>query len=223
MCSSDLIVVFDEIEKAHPEAMNMLLQIMEEGHLSDARGHKVDFRNTIIVMTSNIGADVIKRQQNFGFSLTIDENLAEQSAYDEMKKKLMEALKRVFRPEFINRLDGVLVFRSLNRDHIRSIVKLEVQKVSDRLADHDLQLEASEPAMEKLADEGYDPDMGARPLRRVITSRIEDRLSDALLAGEFQKGARIIIDWDEEEQVFSFHAAEVPEEDQPEEELEVSL
>ena len=217
------IVVFDEIEKAHPEAMNMLLQIMEEGHLSDARGHKVDFRNTIIVMTSNIGADVIKRQQNFGFSLTIDENLAEQSAYDEMKKKLMEALKRVFRPEFINRLDGVLVFRSLNRDHIRSIVKLEVQKVSDRLADHDLQLEASEPAMEKLADEGYDPDMGARPLRRVITSRIEDRLSDALLAGEFQKGARIIIDWDEEEQVFSFHAAEVPEEDQPEEELEVSL
>jgi ATP-dependent Clp protease ATP-binding subunit ClpC len=217
------IVVFDEIEKAHPEAMNMLLQIMEEGHLSDARGHKVDFRNTIIVMTSNIGADVIKRQQNFGFSLTIDENLAEQSAYDEMKKKLMEALKRVFRPEFINRLDGVLVFRSLNRDHIRSIVKLEVQKVSDRLADHDLQLEASEPAMEKLADEGYDPDMGARPLRRVITSRIEDRLSDALLAGEFQKGARIIIDWDEEEQIFSFHAAEVPEEDQPEEELEVSL
>ena len=217
------IVVFDEIEKAHPEAMNMLLQIMEEGHLSDARGHKVDFRNTIIVMTSNIGADVIKRQQNFGFSLTIDENLAEQSAYDEMKKKLMEALKRVFRPEFINRLDGVLVFRSLNREHIRSIVKLEIQKVSDRLTEHDLQLEASEPAMEKLADEGYDPDMGARPLRRVITSRIEDRLSDALLAGEFQKGARIIIDWDEEEQIFSFHAAEVPEEDQPEEELEVSL
>jgi ATP-dependent Clp protease ATP-binding subunit ClpC len=217
------IVVFDEIEKAHPEAMNMLLQIMEEGHLSDARGHKVDFRNTIIVMTSNIGADVIKRQQSFGFSLTIDENLAEQSAYDEMKKKLMEALKRVFRPEFINRLDGVLVFRSLNRDHIRSIVKLEIQKVSNRLVEHDLQLEASEIAMEKLADEGYDPDMGARPLRRVITNRIEDRLSDALLAGEFQKGARIIIGWNEEEQIFSFSAADKPEEEQPEEELEVSL
>jgi len=217
------IVVFDEIEKAHPEAMNMLLQIMEEGHLSDARGHKVDFRNTIIVMTSNIGADVIKRQQSFGFSLTVDENLAEQSAYDEMKKKLMEALKRVFRPEFINRLDGVLVFRSLNRDHIRSIVKLEIQKVSNRLVEHDLQLEASEIAMEKLADEGYDPDMGARPLRRVITNRIEDRLSDALLAGEFQKGARIIIGWNEEEQVFSFSAADKPEEEQPEEELEVSL
>ena len=217
------IVVFDEIEKAHPEAMNMLLQIMEEGHLSDARGHKVDFRNTIIVMTSNIGADVIKRQQSFGFSLTVDENLAEQSAYDEMKKKLMEALKRVFRPEFINRLDGVLVFRSLNRDHIRSIVKLEIQKVSNRLVEHDLQLEASDIAMEKLADEGYDPDMGARPLRRVITNRIEDRLSDALLAGEFQKGARIIIGWNEEEHVFSFHAAETPEDEQPEEEMEVSL
>ena len=217
------IVVFDEIEKAHPEAMNMLLQIMEEGHLSDARGHKVDFRNTIIVMTSNIGADVIKRQQSFGFSLTVDENLAEQTAYDEMKKKLMEALKRVFRPEFINRLDGVLVFRNLNRDHIRSIVKLEIQKVSNRLQEHDLQLEASEIAMEKLADEGYDPDMGARPLRRVITNRIEDRLSDALLAGEFQKGARIIIGWNEDDQVFTFSAAEKPEDEQPEEELEATV
>ena len=203
--------------------MNMLLQIMEEGHLSDARGLKVDFRNTIIVMTYNIGADVIKRQQSFGFSLTIDENLAEQSAYDEMKKKLLESLKRVFRPEFINRLDGVLVFRSLSMDHIRKIVTLEIEKVSDRLREHDLHLEASQPAMEQLAVEGYDPDMGARPLRRVITSRIEDRLSDALLAGEFKEGARIIIDWNPEEQVFSFHAAEPSEENHPEGELEVSL
>ena len=216
------IVVFDEIEKAHPEAMNMLLQIMEEGHLSDARGHKVDFRNTIIVMTSNIGADVIKRQQSFGFSLKVDESIAEQTAYDEMRKKLLDSLKRVFRPEFINRLDGVLVFRSLSREHIRSIVKLEIQKVSTRLEEHELRLEAGEVAMEKLAEEGYDPDMGARPLRRVITSRIEDRLSDALLSGEFQKGARIIIDWNEEEQVFSFHSAE-DDQVEPEEELEVSL
>jgi len=217
------IVVFDEIEKAHPEAMNMLLQIMEEGHLSDARGHKVDFRNTIIVMTSNIGADVIKRQQSFGFTLTVDESIAEQSAYDEMRKKLLESLKRVFRPEFINRLDGVLVFRSLSREHIRTIVKLEIQKVSDRLKEHDLHLEASEIAMEKLAAEGYDPDMGARPLRRVITNRIEDRLSDALLAGEFQKGARIIIGWNEDNQVFTFQSAEKPEDEQVEGELEVSI
>ncbi len=217
------IVVFDEIEKAHPEAMNMLLQIMEEGHLSDARGQKVDFRNTIIVMTSNIGADVIKRQQNFGFALSVDEVLAEQNAYEEMRKKLLDSLKRVFRPEFINRLDGVLVFRALSREHIRRIVKLEIQKVADRLREHDLHLEASESAMEKLADEGYDPDMGARPLRRVITNRIEDRLSDDLLSGEFQKGARIVIDWDEETKEFSFHSAERTPEDQQEKALEATV
>jgi ATP-dependent Clp protease ATP-binding subunit ClpC len=217
------IVVFDEIEKAHPEALNMLLQIMEEGHLSDARGHKVDFRNAIIVMTSNIGADVIKRQQSLGFSLDIDEEKAEQGAYDEMRKKLLDSLKRVFRPEFINRLDGVLVFRSLSRQHISTIVNLELTKVANRLQEHDLTLRATEQAMERLAEEGYDPDMGARPLRRVITNRIEDRLSDALLAGEFKNGDLVIIDWDPENDVFTFKAAEHPPEDEPEESLEVSI
>ena len=217
------IVVFDEIEKAHPEALNMLLQIMEEGHLSDARGHKVDFRNAIIVMTSNIGADVIKRQQSLGFSLEIDEEKAEQGAYDEMRKKLLESLKRVFRPEFINRLDGVLVFRSLSRQHISTIVNLELAKVASRLVEHELTLQATEQAMERLAEEGYDPDMGARPLRRVITNRIEDRLSDALLAGEFKNGDLVIIDWEPENDVFTFKAAEKPPEDEPEESLEVSI
>jgi ATP-dependent Clp protease ATP-binding subunit ClpC len=217
------IVVFDEIEKAHPEALNMLLQIMEEGHLSDARGHKVDFRNAIIVMTSNIGADVIKRQQSLGFSLDIDEEKAEQGAYDELRKKLLDSLKRVFRPEFINRLDGVLVFRSLSRQHISTIVNLELTKVANRLQEHDLTLRATEQAMERLAEEGYDPDMGARPLRRVITNRIEDRLSDALLAGEFKNGDLVIIDWDPENDVFTFKAAEHPPEDEPEESLEVSI
>ncbi len=217
------IVVFDEIEKAHPEALNMLLQIMEEGHLSDARGHKVDFRNVIIVMTSNIGADVIKRQQTLGFSLEIDEEKAEQGAYDEMRKKLLDSLKRVFRPEFINRLDGVLVFRSLSRLHISTIVNLELAKVSDRLQEHDLTLRATEQAMERLAEEGYDPDMGARPLRRVITNRIEDRLSDALLAGEFKNGDLVIIDWDPENDEFTFIPAEKPSEDEAEESLEVSI
>ncbi|OJX40496.1 MAG: NDP-hexose 4-ketoreductase [Chloroflexi bacterium 44-23] len=217
------IVVFDEIEKAHPEAMNMLLQIMEEGHLSDARGHKVDFRNVIIVMTSNIGADVIKRQQGFGFSLNDDEDKLEESAYDEMRKKLLEALKRVFRPEFINRVDGVLVFRSLTREHIREIVNLEIHKVSQRLHDHELSIEITEKALEKLAAEGYDPDMGARPLRRVITNRIEDRLSDQLLAGDFKDGDRVVIDYDEENEVFVFHAGKREADEQPEEELQVSL
>ena len=206
------IVVFDEIEKAHPEAQNMLLQIMEEGHLSDARGHKVDFRNTIIVMTSNIGADLIKRQQALGFNLTTDESAEEQSAYEEMRKKLLDSLKRVFRPEFINRLDSVIVFHSLNRDHIRQIVNLELNKVSERLKEHEISLEASEAALEFLAEEGYDPDMGARPLRRVITSRIEDRLSDALLSGEFGNGDQVLIDIDENKEIVFKHSEKpVPE------------
>jgi ATP-dependent Clp protease ATP-binding subunit ClpC len=188
------IIVFDEIEKAHPEAHNMLLQIMEEGHLSDARGHKVDFRNAIIIMTTNVGADMIQRQSTFGFSLTVDEAQEEAQSYKEMQKKLMDALKRTFRPEFINRLDSVIVFRSLTKEDIGKIVKLELNKVSDRLVENNIHLRATEKALEFLAEEGYNPEMGARPLRRVIQQRIEDRLSDALLAKEFEDGKDILVD-----------------------------
>jgi ATP-dependent Clp protease ATP-binding subunit ClpC len=188
------IVVFDEIEKAHPEAHNMLLQIMEEGHLSDAKGHKVDFRNAIIVMTSNIGADMIKRQSSIGFTLSLDESQKEQEAYDEMRKKLLDSLKRVFRPEFINRLDSVIVFRALAREHIRQIVSLELDKVAERLVENEILLKATPTAIDKLAEEGYDPDMGARPLRRVIQQRVEDPLSDALLGGDFVNGDTIVVD-----------------------------
>lgn len=188
------IVVFDEIEKAHPEAHNMLLQIMEEGHLSDARGHKVDFRNAIIIMTSNVGADMIKRQTSIGFSLKRDEQLEEKLAYDEMRKKLMDALRRVFRPEFINRVDSVIVFRSLGKDDIKQIVDLELRKVAQRLEEHSISLVATPAAQELLADLGYDPDMGARPLRRVIQQKVEDVLSDALLAGEFDDGDTVVVD-----------------------------
>jgi ATP-dependent Clp protease ATP-binding subunit ClpC len=188
------IVVFDEIEKAHPEAHNMLLQIMEEGHLSDAKGHKVDFRNAIIVMTSNIGADMIKRQSSIGFTLTLDESQKEQEAYEEMRKKLLESLKRVFRPEFINRLDSVIVFRALAKEHIRQIVNLELEKVAGRLVEHEILLKATDNALDKLSEEGYDPDMGARPLRRVIQQKVEDPLSDALLGNEFGTGDVIFVD-----------------------------
>jgi ATP-dependent Clp protease ATP-binding subunit ClpC len=188
------IVVFDEIEKAHPEAHNMLLQIMEEGHLTDARGHKVDFRNAIIIMTTNVGADMIRRQSSLGFSLTVDANQEETQAYDEMRKKLMDALKRTFRPEFINRLDGVIVFRSLNQENIRQIVQLELDKVSARLEENNISLKATPEALSLLAEEGYNPDMGARPLRRVIQRKIEDKLSDGLLANQFQEGHQILID-----------------------------
>ena len=188
------IIVFDEIEKAHPEAHNMLLQIMEEGHLSDAKGRKVDFRNAIIIMTTNVGADMIQRQSTFGFSLTVDEAQEEANSYNEMRKKLTEALKRTFRPEFINRLDGVIVFRSLSREDIRKIVQLELDKVNDRLEENQIKIRATDAALEFLSEEGYNPEMGARPLRRVIQNQIEDRLSDALLAKEFEEGQGILID-----------------------------
>ena len=195
------IVVFDEIEKAHPEAHNMLLQIMEEGHLSDARGHKVDFRNTIIVMTSNIGADVIKRQTGFGFQHKVDEAAEEKTAYDEMRKKLIESLKRVFRPEFINRLDSVIVFRALNREDIQQIVSLELAKVATRLKENNITLTATPAAIDQLAADGYDPDMGARPLRRVIQQKIEDRLSDMLLASQFADGDTVEVAVNEDKEI----------------------
>lgn len=188
------IIVFDEIEKAHPEAHNMLLQIMEEGHLTDARGHKVDFRNAIIIMTTNVGADMIQKQSTFGFSLTVDEVQEEAQAHKEMRKKLKDALKRSFKPEFINRLDGVIVFRSLNKEDIRKIVQLELDKVNKRLAESEIRLQATDEALEYLSQEGYNPEMGARPLRRVIQQKIEDRLSDALLAKDIDEGQLILVD-----------------------------
>jgi ATP-dependent Clp protease ATP-binding subunit ClpC len=185
------IVVFDEVEKAHPEVHNMLLQIMEEGHLSDAKGRKVDFRNAIIVMTSNIGADVIRKQSSLGFALKRDEVTEERVSYEDMRKKLNESLKRAFRPEFINRLDATVIFRSLNREDIQKIVRLELDKVAERLKEHDLVLTATPEALAALADQGYDAEFGARPLRRVIQQRVEDPLSDRLLSGEFHHGDAI--------------------------------
>ncbi len=202
------IVVFDEVEKAHPEVHNMLLQIMEEGHLSDAKGRTVDFRNAIIVMTTNVGAEEIKKQTALGFQLKRDEKTEERISYEEMRKKLTESLKRVFRPEFINRVDSVIVFRALNRDDIRQIVHLELNKVTERLAEHEVMLSASETALDLLAEQGFDPEMGARPLRRIIQLRVEDPLSDALLAGTFHEGDAILVDVEESEVVLRRGEAE---------------
>jgi ATP-dependent Clp protease ATP-binding subunit ClpC len=209
------IVVFDEIEKAHPEAHNMLLQIMEEGHLSDARGRTVDFRNALIVMTSNVGADMIKRQTSIGFDVKRDEDLEERLVYQEMRKKLLDSLKRVFRPEFINRVDAVIVFRALSKESIKEIVRLELDKVSQRLEEHAIVINITPAALDLLAEMGYDPEMGARPLRRVIQQQIEDKLSDTLLAGEFEDGDTIIVDVADEE--ITLHK----EEENPIEEQEV--
>ena len=195
------IVVFDEVEKAHPEVHNMLLQIMEEGHLTDAKGRQVDFRNAIIVMTTNVGAEEIRKQTSLGFQLKRDEKTEELTSYEEMRKKLTESLKKVFRPEFINRLDSVIVFRSLNKEDIRQIVALELNKVTERLAEHVVTLTATDPALDLLATQGFDAEMGARPLRRVIQQKVEDPLSDALLAGTFNEGDTILVEVVEDEVV----------------------
>ena len=206
------IVVFDEVEKAHPEVHNMLLQIMEEGQLSDARGRKVDFRNAIIVMTSNVGADLIQRQSQLGFDLPKDEDAEERLAYDEMHKKLTEAMKKVFRPEFLNRVDTIVVFHALNKEHISQIVELELAKLSKRLEEHEIKILVTDEAKAKLADLGYDPEMGARPLRRVIQNKVEDQLSDELLKGRFSVGDEIIVDFEEDEIILRL-AAEEPEDE----------
>ena len=202
------IVVFDEIEKAHPDAHNMLLQIMEEGHLSDAKGRKVDFRNAIIVMTSNVGADLIRKQTQIGFELKHDKDTEERMAYEDMRKKLTDALNRAFRPEFINRVDTVIVFHALSRDQIAEIVDLELAKVAERLMDNQIHLRLTEHGRALLADLGYNPEMGARPLRREIQSKVEDQLSDGLLAGHFKDGDTILIDAEDGEVILRIDETE---------------
>ena len=152
------------------------------------------FRNAIIVMTSNIGADEIKRQTALGFQLKREEKNEERNSYEEMRKKLTESLKKIFRPEFINRVDSVIVFRALNKSDIREIVSLELHKVTERLAEHAVTLTASDAALDLLAEQGYDPEMGARPLRRVIQQKVEDPLSDGLLSGDFNEGDTILVE-----------------------------
>jgi ATP-dependent Clp protease ATP-binding subunit ClpC len=193
------IVVFDEIEKAHPEAFNMLLQIMEEGNLSDARGRKVDFRNTIIIMTSNIGAEVIKRETGLGFAAPRDEEADAKRSYEEMRKRLLEQLKRTFRPEFLNRVDSVIVFHALSKEDISQIVDLELDKVRERLVEYDIGMKVTQAAKELLTKEGYSEEYGARPLRRVIQHLIEDALSDAILTGKFASEDIVLADAEEDE------------------------
>jgi ATP-dependent Clp protease ATP-binding subunit ClpC len=193
------IVVFDEVEKAHPEAFNMLLQIMEEGSLSDARGRKVDFRNAILIMTSNVGAELIKRQAGLGFAIRRGEEADAERQHDEMREKLLDELKRTFRPEFLNRVDSVIVFHALSREDISQIVDLELGKVRVRLAECDTELEVTDAAKALLAKEGYSDEYGARPLKRVIQNRVEDALSDAILECRFDGGGTILVDAEDDE------------------------
>jgi ATP-dependent Clp protease ATP-binding subunit ClpC len=187
-------ILLDEIEKAHPEVFNILLQIFDDGHLTDAKGRKVDFRNTIIVMTSNIGSDLIKTDSNLGFAVKSDGEQTKEHAYTRMKDKVMDEVKRFFRPEFLNRIDAQTVFHPLEPDHILQIVDLMLNEIRKPLLEKALTLEVSQAAKEYLAEMGFDKQFGARPLRRVIQNEIEDALSDEVLAGKFQPGDTIIID-----------------------------
>ncbi len=181
-------ILFDEIEKAHPEVFNILLQIFDDGHLADAKGRRVDFRNAIIVMTSNLGSDLIRRETSMGFNLKSDDAKTEEQAYQRMKDKVLEEVKRFFRPEFLNRIDSTVVFHSLNRDHILNIVSLQLKEVEKQLLDKHISLEVTDEAKVYLAEKGYDPDFGARPLRRLIQDVVEDQLSEEILGGRLNEG-----------------------------------
>jgi ATP-dependent Clp protease ATP-binding subunit ClpC len=188
------VVLMDEIEKAHPDVYNMLLQIMDEGHLTDSFGRRVDFKNVVLIMTSNIGAELIKSQSGFGFGKKTPE-----ANYEKMKEMLQKEVERHFRPEFLNRLDDTIVFRSLTREDLQTIVDYELAKVFKRLTEHGLKLELTDQAKEFLINKGYNPEFGARPLRRAIEHYIEDPLSEAMLKGEFKGKNLIKIDVQDEE------------------------
>ena len=188
------VVLLDEIEKAHPEVFNMLLQIMEDGHLSDAKGRKVDFRNTVIIMTSNVGASRLNRQQAFGFDVPRDERSKAQSEYDEMRDKIVEDLRQTFKPEFLNRVDKTIVFHPLTREDLRSIVDLQIGRLHPRLQEQQLDIDVTDAAKELILEKGYDPEFGARPLRRAIVDLIEDPLSERLLSGDIMPGDTLRID-----------------------------
>ncbi len=187
-------ILLDEIEKAHPDVFNILLQIFDDGHLTDAKGRKVDFRNCIVIMTSNIGAELIKKDAVMGFVSRTDEGKTRLRSYERMKEKLLEELKKTFRPEFINRLDGVVVFHHLSQEHIRQIVDLMLRPVKAQLIERGVGMAVSEGAKELLSLKGYDEAFGARPLRRVIQTMVEDKLSDILLHGEIKPGDTIRLD-----------------------------
>ncbi len=204
-------ILLDEIEKAHPEVFNILLQIFDAGQLTDARGRRVDFRNSIIIMTSNLGSDLIKRDTTLGFGVRAESAQTAQQSYERMKDKVMDEVKRFFRPEFLNRLDATVVFHQLDKDQIHAIVDLMIRMVQKELEERNVTLEITDAAREYLGEKGFDPVLGARPLRRVIQNEVEDTLSDELLSGRLNDGDIAIVDVEEDQIVIrSKSPAEVP-------------
>ena len=192
------VILFDEIEKAHPDVFNTLLQILEDGRLTDSQGHQVDFKNTIIIMTSNLGTRDIQKGPGIGFAARPDEKLT----YEKMKDRVMDELKKSFRPEFLNRIDEVIVFHSLTQEDVKQIVDLLMKRITEQLKAKDLEIELTDAAKTVLAEKGFDPSLGARPLRRTIQRFVEDPLSEKLLWKEFRAGQTIIVDARDGEIVF---------------------
>jgi ATP-dependent Clp protease ATP-binding subunit ClpC len=197
------VILLDEIEKAHPDVFNILLQILEDGHLTDSQGRTVDFRNTLVIMTSNIGAQTISRGSTLGFSKADEDGMS----YEEMKNRITGELKKVFRPEFLNRLDEVIVFHKLTREDIKLIVDLMIDRVGEQLREREVDIQLTEPAKELLVEKGYEPSMGARPLRRAIQYYVEDLLADEVLAGAVPDGSTVLIDRKEDTTFMTLLAA----------------
>ncbi|MFZ6020742.1 MAG: AAA family ATPase, partial [Chloroflexota bacterium] len=198
------VILFDEIEKAHPEVWNALLQILDDGRLTDGQGQVVDFRNTVLIMTSNLGTEFVRQGGTLGFLSedSSDENRAQH-------EKIQKALKSTFRPEFLNRIDEIIMFSPLKLEQMYQIVDLQMKEVSDRLKEHGLDVVLTEAARKWLAEVGYDPAFGARPLRRALQKHIESPLSISVLSGQFQRGDRVIVDYQPGDNQLTFRKEEV--------------
>ena len=195
------VVLFDEIEKAHPDVVQLLLQVLEEGRLTDSLGRKVDFRNTILIMTSNVGADILQRDTSMGFGI----ETTKESEYEKIRDKILDETKRVFKPEFLNRLNDLVIFRSLQRQDMHSIVELELRNLLNRLSAQDIRFELDDRAKSFLIEKGYDEKFGARPLKRAVERYIEDALAECILEGEIKKGELIQVTLNEQEEGLSFN------------------
>jgi ATP-dependent Clp protease ATP-binding subunit ClpC len=191
------VILFDEIEKAHPDVFNILLQILEDGKLTDSQGRKVDFRNVIVIMTSNIGSASISKNVSLGFTMSNEEGLS----YDDMKTRVMGDLKKVFRPELLNRIDEIIVFPKLSKEEILQIVDLMLNRLRVQMAEHEVTIELTDEAKDLLVEKGYDPAMGARPLRRAIQRFIEDPLADFVLGRQLEPGSTILVARKDDEEV----------------------
>jgi ATP-dependent Clp protease ATP-binding subunit ClpC len=207
------VILLDEIEKAHPEVFNILLQILEDGRLTDAKGRAVDFRNTIVIMTSNVGANLLNQEARLGFKVnrsTADEEKRRQQDHEEMIKRIMNELKSTFKPEFLNRIDATIVFKALTEDEVHQICDLMLNRIKAQLVEQQIELEVTPAAKDYLVEKGFDPTYGARPLRRTIQNLVEDPLAEGMLQGKFYPGSRIVVDHEEDGEGIDLRTEDVP-------------